>query len=703
MINTKSRQVSPASSADKTHLLSIFSTALICIISLLFLDCLKAKKSPFDINTPIGIFGSLFAISQSSGVGSVDTNNTTGIIVTVTSLYPVNGINWNDYINRDFSKDIFSQADTPCNTANTGGYKTCIHAGEIRKFDLPTRSSCVGLIATDNLLAMNWVCKANAKTGGVTFYSSALMKGKYLSDLIDWTTNAWKSLSITVKDGTTVLATSKSAKIWANVIDSSGTNAPNVTGSIYLYNLATLTNSISISANKISVLINPTGIKSIQTVGICNAIAGIDISNKVFIWLEGSFNFGNSSQNSYGVLLSASKFSVLKNVKIQNAGKNCALTGNKNNAIYLNTASNNYLEDVVLTQTLGSAPSTGDGLLFSSSDYNFVNGISVSNMATDGIQITSSKNNTILNATVISSAAQSVLVQTNSHNNAILNITAANTNNYGVRHVDSDSGLFLNVVVFNNQNRGVDLISGSSITIQNIAASNNPTAEISLNSVSSYFTGIIKTGGTNCTNTVSVGGLTAGCVSVIPSDIINSLNMTNISNTFVGSAAIDSKNSTNSLSGNANGVSLGSITDWVRFDHLYKGIGRFNPVAFPNTLHLGVCNSGNCTIWDFSLKNTDTVLRNGNTSNVACPNGSNMITHTFTNETITFLRNSVEFLNDGVGNDNGLCEANDDCFLTPNIGSYQGHGNIVTALSVSGCADVTDKGIKLYQYATNGY
>ncbi len=539
---------------------------IILILCIGSFGCLKAKKSPFDFNSPLGI---LFAFYNSS-----TSQSSSSIIITVSPAYSTNGLNWNDYINRDFSKDIFSQADTACNSANTGGYRTCVHAGEIRKFDIATRSTCTGLTATDSLSAMNWVCKVNAN-GGVTFYSSALKKGKYLSDLIDWTTNAWKSLTITVKDGSTTLGVSSPLKLWTNAIDASGTVNPSAGGTIYLYDLSTLNSSITVSANKVSIIVNPAGIKSIRTSGTCNAIAGIDISNRTFIWLEGNMDFGNSTQNAYGVLLSVAKFSVVKNVKIQNAGTNCASAGNINNAINLNTATNNYLEDIVLTQTLGTSPANGIGLSLASSDDNLFNGISISNMATDGIQVTSSKSNMFLNTTVMRSIAECVLIQTNSH----------------------------------------------------------------------------------------------------------------------------------SLSGNSSGVALGSMTDWVRFDHLYKGIGKFNSAAFPSTLHLGVCNSGNCTIWDLSLKNTDSVLRNANitSTGASCPSGSNMITHTYSSTNATFLRNSVEILNDGVGNDNGLCEANEDCLLTPNIGSYQGHGNLVSASTVSGCGDVTSQGIKLYQYETNGY
>jgi hypothetical protein len=667
-----------------------------------------ASGSTYAITIKTNPTGFVCSIVNASGTitANVTNANITCAVMTVNPAYTTNGLKWNDYINRDFSKDIFSQADTACNTANTGGYRTCVHAGEIRKFDIPSRSTCTGLTATDNLSALNWICKTNSTTGGVSFYSSGLKKGKYLSDLIDWTNNVWQSLTITVKDGTTTLAVSNPLKFWTNIIDVSGTITPNTSGNIYLYDLSTLANSITISANKVSLVINPTGIKSVRTIGSCNVVAGIDISNKTFTWMEGSFDFGNSTQNAYGVLLSATKFSVLKNIKIQNAGMNCVAAGNINNAINLNTATNNYLEDIVLSQTLGTSPANGNGLFLSASDDNLVSGISISNMATDGIQITSSKGNTILNTTVISSAAECVLIQTNSHNNSFLNISTANTNNYGIRYTNSNNALFTNVVVFNHQNHGIDLISGSSLTVHNIAASNNPTGHVNLNLSASYFTGIVKTSTATCIYTASSGGMNASCVPVSPSDFTAPLNIASISNTFVGYSATDSKNSTPSLSGNANGVALGSMTDWVRFDHLYKGIGKYNSASFPSALHLGVCNSGNCTIWDLSLKSTDTVLRNANLASIgaACPSSSNMITHTYTGNTVIFLRNSIELLNDGVGNDNGLCEANEDCLLTPNIGAYQGHGNLVSSSTLSGgCADVTTQGIKLYQYDTNGY
>ncbi len=49
------------------------------------------------------------------------------------------------------------------------------------------------------------------------------------------------------------------------------------------------------------------------------------------------------------------------------------------------------------------------------------------------------------------------------------------------------------------------------------------------------------------------------------------------------------------------------------------------------------------------------------------------MTHTWADTTSsTFLRNAVEI----TGNGNGLCESNETCLYTPNMGAYQGFGKI---------------------------
>jgi hypothetical protein len=43
------------------------------------------------------------------------------------------------------------------------------------------------------------------------------------------------------------------------------------------------------------------------------------------------------------------------------------------------------------------------------------------------------------------------------------------------------------------------------------------------------------------------------------------------------------------------------------------------------------------------------------------------------------VRNAVEILQDGEGNENGLCEAGERCIHTPNLGRAQGKGKTTEA------------------------
>ena len=71
----------------------------------------------------------------------------------------------------------------------------------------------------------------------------------------------------------------------------------------------------------------------------------------------------------------------------------------------------------------------------------------------------------------------------------------------------------------------------------------------------------------------------------------------------------------------------------------------------------------------------------------------------------TLLRRASEVLDDGIGNDNGLCESNESCLYHRNYGRYAGHGPLVSAGPA--CADIGTGGavenVTLLQPASNGY
>ena len=64
-----------------------------------------------------------------------------------------------------------------------------------------------------------------------------------------------------------------------------------------------------------------------------------------------------------------------------------------------------------------------------------------------------------------------------------------------------------------------------------------------------------------------------------------------------------------------------------------------------------------------------------------------------------------ELLDDGIGDDDGLCESNERCVYSPNFGAYQGEGDpeaggrCAFQDSVSGSGVV---GVWVYAYPVNG-
>lgn len=58
--------------------------------------------------------------------------------------------------------------------------------------------------------------------------------------------------------------------------------------------------------------------------------------------------------------------------------------------------------------------------------------------------------------------------------------------------------------------------------------------------------------------------------------------------------------------------------------------------------------------------------------------------------------NAYEILFDDYGNDDGVCDLDEECIWSPNIGAYQGHGNLVDA------ANCTNGKGKIWKYEFNG-
>ena len=147
-------------------------------------------------------------------------------------------------------------------------------------------------------------------------------------------------------------------------------------------------------------------------------------------------------------------------------------------------------------------------------------------------------------------------------------------------------------------------------------------------------------------------------------------------------------------------MDFANVTDWTSFENVYRAWGWDG--AFPGEDSQGRWTTGTGRIWDWSVDFNDTVIRAvlaDPDDADPIPDGNDTITHTWSDaSTTTYLRNASEIIGTG-GNDNGLCETDETCLFTPNIGSYQGHGSLVDA----GFTPGTLTGITLMEYPINGY
>jgi hypothetical protein len=198
-----------------------------------------------------------------------------------------------------------------------------------------------------------------------------------------------------------------------------------------------------------------------------------------------------------------------------------------------------------------------------------------------------------------------------------------------------------------------------------------------------------------------------------------------LTSTFVGKIATDdTANGDDDTDGGATYPVDPADFDWVNFDNNYRGWGKEGN-AFPHTNNRDQWTTGEGHIWDWRLVSEDTVLLDA-LDQPADGNAANTITHTWHSSDepanqddcdvdasgstfvaatpnrcdSTYLRHAVELVGDGYGNEVGLCQSNEACRYTPNIGAYQGHGPLISTGSISSGDTIT--GVTLQRFTTNG-
>ena len=437
-------------------------------------------------------------------------------------------------------------------------------------------------------------------------------------------------------------------------------------------------------------------------------------------------------------------------IKITNSSHNILsdITANDNNqrGVYLETATNNRLSSlrlsangsyglVLLTKSMHNlisdvvaADNTYGGVAIYSSQSNIFQGVTAMDSATTsttsaGVVLSGASNN-IFSGVTASNNDDGVAIVNDSYNNLFLGVTATNNAADGVV-LYQESGNSLSAVATSNNNSGVSLLNpADNNVLTDVAAANNPYAGIVLDNTSNnHFSGLLKVGANGVDCNVS-GGTDPGldnnsCTNNGTSDASLTAGIT-LANAFMGKVMNDDGQNASDSSGVASYPLDAATLDWTHFDNVFRGWG-IDGSAFPNANQQGQWNAGTGRIWDWRLYSGD----NGDGGGpallgvLALPGDS--VTMTWysaiapaTNaecEAIvagaslngscqsTYLRHAVEIMGDGVGNDNLLCESNEACLYTPNIGSYQGHGNLISAGTYAGSSLA---GITLLRYESNG-
>ena len=447
---------------------------------------------------------------------------------------------------------------------------------------------------------------------------------------------------------------------------------------------------------------------------------------------KGSVSLYNSSNNKIthysadcaGLVLTNSSFNTASNITVAGSGSGCG------NGVSVNNSSNNTFEDMEIAGAMTGV------YLTSSSKNTFKNLISANNgtgldiagtnntfsniIASDGGISIGGSNNRFIDVTSFNSS-NGISLAAYSSNNFISNMSSAYNAGYGLNVPSSSFNSLINISISNNVTGLFDSDSYYSgyagrNMYRNLAVADNRDIGISLyNSPGNYFTGLLKVGNNGQAGNCSVyGGTNPGlisgtCANNGQSDAALVTGIT-LTPSFIGKSSHDSVNP-----GGGTGAALyDSITDWTHFENAYRGWGA-------DLDYRGACISGmTCRILDWSLLASDTTVR-GVLPIHLTGNAEDVLTHTWSAAgeadcnaidgatwnsglstcTTTFLRNAVEIFGDGIGNENGLCESNETCLYTPNIGSYQGEGSLISAGAFSDGAILT--GITLMQYGTNGH
>lgn len=720
------------------------------------------------------------------------------------ALYPT-AIGWNDYVRND-GTDALSSSGTRCNGTTDGPrYDACIHAGEMRAFSVPGRTSCADITTEDSLGAFTWSC--DDSTQPVRVVSTRLADRRRLTDLLDWGAGSagWRSNYVRVLASGQEIHRTAPEIWWPNPVVSStvagtytGTNLSpegvlDQPGTVYAIT-GSSTGGYAIRAERIAIAVGP-GVRVTSTGQ--NPAIRIDFTN--FGWIEGQV----ASPQNVGVIVGDSRFVVVSDFEVVQAqGYGVWIGGSKNYArrisvrgmangpghaglfiwvaqsnlvdgydyvggatgIRINDARDNIVRNAVLRG------SRADGVILNGNAFgNRLVDVQVSDTAGNGVSVEATAHrNTLLRVRTSGNRRSGFLI--NSTGNTLVDVATSNNGLNGIQLSAASDTRVVGATVVGNGTGGVALGAGGGQVVEgltvlhsggraglellnnnlrgrlssvvNINAAGSNAGGVSLGSgagqhrfrdlasahVATYgvyldnvaetrFDGLLILGGNTTADCRINGGTNPGLAVAAGGCEIQGASTAavtlgaDLSSSLVGPVTTDDAVSPYDTLGAA---LFASITDWHALQHPHR-MWAANGTSIIDAASRIACAAGQtCRIWDLSLRSTDTVLRERG----ALPTGNDAVTHTWSAATSqacallpvgatwtgtecqsTFLPRATEIMEDGVGDDDALCESNETCLFLPNLGSYAGHGPLVSAGAFT---DGSITGVTLLRHATNG-
>lgn len=721
----------------------------------------SGNATEFTLRTSSSTSGSLYpwipatSVTDLSGNPNLVTTGSDYVVygLAVIPLYPTMGRNWNDYV-KDDGASFKLATETAC-VGNETNYRNCRHAGEMRMLVLPGVTSCAGLTVVDDLGWFDWG-DCDITRGVATFYTKKLKGTKGLRDLLLADGSAWVSNKVTISGAFTGSTTLD--KWWTNPLEiladnsapGSGVTLLDDVSKIYVLTASAASQGLNVTADKVGFVTLGTSVLTYggdaanncsTTTGLSTAVDNrcvISNGSNKHLWIEARLN-GDGGANDTGVTLNLvnTAFSHIHNTKVYNSSSNrmIGVRGNrlKNltlsglGDLILNTSTGNFFQETNFTRkAVSMTGSTGNvfdrgivngfwsGLFFSAgshdnviSQYTVVNGGSGD---IGGIHIQSERN-IIAFSTVANSVDTGIATNPGGYN-TILNALSVNNTEEGFTMAGVNNS-FINVVAAHNGNVGFLGFWGVNLLSGNLLSGNNSA---------------------HCNIFGGFSGLDASCIgnSVSTGRTNSILNVSvNLTTSYVGDVLADTQNSSDT---GATVVAPNfDLLDQLNFENIYRTWAKYGNASNVHSTNRGIWFSGNGRIWDYSLSSADTIVRNrsGDGANAngafvnaaACPaeiHGNRADTDISGGEVLgdgignndgtceagevcqghTFLTNAMEVFDDDIGNENGLCESNEACIYAPNFGSYQGHGDYTTLSCTFQNGTVT--GVTMYAYPTNG-